>query len=68
MLCRLRREAAEVDRQLEAAQSETSRLRTILRQRESEVQALRERVMAQRAARAAREAAKEAARNEANKH
>ena len=67
ILYRLRREAAQVDRQLEAAQSETNRLRTILRQREAEVQRLRERVMAQRAARAAREAAKQAAMEAENK-
>ena len=57
---RLRREAAEVDRQLEAAQAETHRLQTLLRQREAAVQALRERVMRQRAERARRLAAKEA--------
>ena len=34
---RLRREAAEVDRQLEAAQTETARLQTLLRTREAEV-------------------------------
>ena len=34
---RLRRDAAEVDRQLEAAQAETARLRTMLRTREVEV-------------------------------
>ena len=34
---RLRRDAAEVDRQLEAAQAETARVRTILRNREPEV-------------------------------
>ena len=53
---RLRREAEEVDRELEASQRETARLREVLRQREQEVQALRERVAAQRARRAAREA------------
>jgi hypothetical protein len=53
---RLRRESAEVDRELEASQRETARLREVLRQREQEVQALRERVAAQRARRAAREA------------
>ena len=34
---RLRREAAEVDRQLEAAQTEIARLQTTLRTREAEV-------------------------------
>ena len=53
---RLRRESEEVDRQLEASQRESARLREVLRQREQEVQALRERVAAQRARRAAREA------------
>ena len=53
---RLRRESAEVDRELEASQRESARLREVLRQREQEVQALRERVAAQRARRAAREA------------
>ena len=53
---RLRRESEEVDRQLNASQRETARLREVLRQREQEVQALRERVAAQRARRAAREA------------
>ena len=53
---RLRRESAEVDQELEASQRETARLREVLRQREQEVQALRERVAAQRARRAAREA------------
>ena len=53
---RLRRESAEVDRELEASQRETARLREVLRQREQEVQALRQRVAAQRARRAAREA------------
>ena len=53
---RLRREAEEVDRELEASQRETARLREVLRQREQEVQALRQRVAAQRERRAAREA------------
>ena len=53
---RLRRESAEVDRELEASQRETARLREVLRQREQEVQALRQRVAAQRERRAAREA------------
>jgi len=39
---RLRRDAAEVNRQLEAAQTEIARLQTLLRTREAEVQALRE--------------------------
>ena len=34
---RLRREAAEVDRLLEASQTETARLQTLLRTREAEV-------------------------------
>ena len=53
---RLRRESAEVDQELEASQRETARLREVLRQREQEVQALRQRVAAQRERRAAREA------------
>ena len=60
------REAAEVDRQLEESQLQTNRLRPLLRQREAEVQMLRERVMAQRAARTAREAATEAVKNQNN--
>jgi len=56
---RLRREAAEVDRLLEASQTETARLQTLARTREAEVQALRERVMRQRAERARRLAEQE---------
>jgi len=56
----LRIEAAEVDRQLEAAQVETARLMDLLKTREGEVQALRGRVMRQRAERALRLAAYEA--------
>ena len=44
----LRRESAEVDRQLEAARTESQRLEGVLRQREQEVQRLRERVAARR--------------------
>ena len=33
----MKREAAEVDRQLEASQIETARLKTLLREREAEV-------------------------------
>jgi len=40
-----------VDAQLERAQVETRRLQAVLRTREAEVQALRERVLAQRAER-----------------
>ena len=58
MLNRLRREAAQVDRDLEAALQETNRLRQLLREREDAVQRLRERVAAQRSARLAREAAR----------
>ena len=49
---RLRREAAEVDRQLEAAQAETARLHDLLESRVQDVQRLRERVMQRRAERA----------------
>ena len=45
---RLRREAAEVDRQLEVAQAETQRLRNVLQSREQDVQRLRELVAQQR--------------------
>ena len=58
---RLRREAAQVDR------PQNGRLRQYVsggREVDVEIQMLRERVMAQRAARAAREAANEAAKNQ----
>ena len=55
---RLRRESAQVDRELEESQRETARLREVLRVREQEVQRLRERVAAQRARREAQQQAK----------
>ena len=42
-------ESAQVDEELAASKRETDRLRDILREREKEVQALREKVAAQRA-------------------
>ena len=45
----LRVEEAQVDERLAASKRETDRLRDILREREKEVQALREKVAAQRA-------------------
>ena len=58
LLFRLRRESAQVDRELEESQRETARLREVLRLREVEVQRLRERVAAQRARRDAANQAK----------
>ena len=51
IIFRLRRESAQIDRELEESQQETARLREVLRTREQEVQRLRERVAAQRATR-----------------
>ena len=48
----LRVEEAQVDERLAASKRETDRLRDILREREKEVQALREKVAAQRARKA----------------
>ena len=45
-------ESAQVDEELAASKRETDRLRDILREREKEVQALREKVAAQRARKA----------------
>ena len=45
---RLRREAAEVDRELEVAQAETQRLQNVLQSREQDVHRLRELVTQQR--------------------
>ena len=60
----MRAEAREVDAQLERAQIETSRLQALLRTRETEVQALRERVIAQRAERQRRQEEQARKRNE----
>ena len=63
----LRVEEAQVDERLAASKRETDRLRDILREREKEVQALREKVAAQRARRAAREAKEAKVADEAKK-
>ena len=47
----LRQESAQVDRELNEAAAESQRLQVILRQREEEVQLLRQRVAAMRAKR-----------------
>ena len=47
----LRQESAQVDRELNEAAAESRRLQAILRQREEEVQLLRQRVAAMRAKR-----------------
>ena len=60
----MRAEAREVDAQLERAQIETRRLQALLRTRETEVQALRERVIAQRAERQRRQEEQARKRNE----
>ena len=60
-------ESAQVDEELAASKRETDRLRDILREREKEVQALREKVAAQRARRAAREAKEAKVADEAKK-
>ena len=53
-----------MDAQLERAQIETRRLQALLRTRETEVQALRERVIAQRAERQRRQEEQARKRNE----
>ena len=63
----LRREYAALRVEDAATQRETDRLRDILREREKEVQALREKVAAQRARRAAREAKESKVADEAKK-
>ena len=60
-------ESAQVDEELAASKRETDRLRDILREREKEVQALREKVAAQRARRVAREAKESKVADEAKK-
>ena len=57
IIYRLRRETAQVDRELEESQRETARLQEVVRIREQEIQLLRERVAAQQAR---REAARQA--------
>ena len=63
----LRRENAALRVEEAATQRETDRLRDILREREKEVQALREKVAAQLARKAAREAKEAKVADEAKK-